>query len=327
MRRRAIIAGLAGAAALPLVGRAQQAPMPVVGFLDGRLPDALGDRLRGFHLGLKLAGYAEGENVAVVYRFAENQAARLPALISDLIHRPVAVIVASGGPDVIFASKAATTTVPIVFLSGEDPVGMGLVASLPRPGGNLTGINFLNRELAAKQLALLRELVPAATQLAVLVNPTNGVVTATTLRDAEPAAAAMGLHIQIIRASTSREIDEALGAIAGDQSTALFVAADPFFNSRRVQLSLAAMRQGVPAMYSGREYAEAGGLITYGSDIADAYRQVGLYVGHILKGAKPADMPVVQANKFELIINAQTARTMRISVPQSMLVAADEVIE
>jgi putative ABC transport system substrate-binding protein len=327
MTRRAFIAGLAGAAALPLVVRAQQAPMPVIGFLDSRFSDALGDRLRGFRLGLKLAGYVEGENVTVVYRFAENQAERLPALASELVLRPVAVIVASGGPNVMFASKGATTTIPVVFLSGEDPVGMGLVASLARPGGNLTGINFLNRELTAKQLELLRELVPAATRLAVLVNPANATITETTLRDAGPAVAAMGLQIQIIRASTNREIDAAFAAIASDRSTALFVAADPFFNSRRVHLSLAAMRHEIPAIYSGREYSEVGGLITYGSDIADAYRQAGLYVGRILKGAKPADMPVVQANKFELIINAQTARTLRITVPQSMLVAADEVIE
>jgi putative ABC transport system substrate-binding protein len=327
MTRRAFIAGLAGAAALPLVVRAQQAPMPVIGFLDSRFSDALGDRLRGFRLGLKLAGYVEGENVTVVYSFAENQAERLPALASELVLRPVAVIVASGGPNVMFASKGATTTIPVVFLSGEDPVGMGLVASLARPGGNLTGINFLNRELTAKQLELLRELVPAATRLAVLVNPANATITETTLRDAGPAVAAMGLQIQIIRASTNREIDAAFAAIASDRSTALFVAADPFFNSRRVHLSLAAMRHEIPAIYSGREYSEVGGLITYGSDIADAYRQAGLYVGRILKGAKPADMPVVQANKFELIINAQTARTLRITVPQSMLVAADEVIE
>lgn len=327
MRRRAFIAGLAGAAALPIVVRAQQAPMPVIGFLDSRFSDALGDRLRGFHLGLKLAGYVEGENVAVVYRFAENQAERLPGLASELVRRPVAVIVASGGPNVMFASKAATTTIPVVFLSGDDPVRIGLVASLARPGGNLTGINFLNRELTAKQLELLRQLVPAATRLAVLVNPANPTITETTMRDAEQAAAAMGLQIQIIRASTSREIDAAFAVIASDRSTALFVATDPFFNSRRVQLSLAAMRHEIPALYSGREYSEVGGLITYGSDIADAYRQAGLYVGRILKGAKPADMPVVQANKFELIINAQTARTLRITVPQSMLVAADHVIE
>jgi putative ABC transport system substrate-binding protein len=209
--------------------------MPTVGFLDSRFPDALGDRLRGFRVGLKLEGYAEGENVAVVYRFAENQAERLPTLAKELVRRPVAVIVASGGPSVMFASKAATTTVPVVFLSGQDPVEMGLVSSLARPGGNLTGINFLNRELTGKQLELLRELVPAATRLAVLVNPANVAIAETTLRDAKPAAAAMGLQLQIIRASTSREIDAAFAAIPADRSTVLFVPADPFFNSRRVQ--------------------------------------------------------------------------------------------
>lgn len=328
MRRREFIALLGGAAAaVPLAVHAQQAPAPVVGFLDSRFPDALGDRLRGFRLGLKLAGYVEGENVAIVYRFAENQAERLPTLATELVRWPAAVIVASGGPNVMFASKAATTTIPVVFLSGEDPVRMGLVASLARPGGNLTGINFLNRELTAKQLELLRELVPSATRLAVLVNPANAVITETTLRDAGSAAAAMGLQLQIVRASTSREIDAAFATIVSERSSALFVAADPFFNSRRVQLSLAATRHGVPTIYSGREHAEVGGLMSYGSDIADAYRQAGLYAGRILKGAKPADMPVVQANKFELIINAQTARTLGLIVPQSILVAADEVIE
>jgi putative ABC transport system substrate-binding protein len=328
MKRREFITLAGGAAAAaPLAVQAQQAQVPVIGFLDSRFPDALGDRLRGFRLGLKLAGYVEGENVAVVYRFAENQAERLPELAGELVRWPALVLVASGGPNVMFASKAVTTTIPVVFLSGEDPVRMGLVASLARPGGNLTGINFVNRELTAKQLELLRELVPAATRIAVLVNPANAVITETTLRDAGLAAAAMGLQLQIVRASTSREIDAAFAAILSERSRALFVTADPFFNSRRVQLSLAAMRHEIPAIYSGREHAEVGGLITYGSDIADAYRQAGLYVGRILKGGKPADMPVVQANKFELIINAQTARTLRITVPQSILVAADEVIE
>jgi putative ABC transport system substrate-binding protein len=328
MQRREFITLLGGAAATwPLAARAQQPTMPVIGFLDSRLPDALADRLRGFRLGLKLAGYVEGENVAVVYRFAENQAERLPALAAELAHRPVTVVVASGGPNASFASKAATTTIPIVFLSGEDPVRIGLVASLARPGGNLTGINFVNRELAAKQLELLHELVPGATRVAVLVNPANVLVTGTTLRAVEPAALAMKLEIRIVRASTSREIDAAFAAIVSQRSSALFVAADPFFNTRRIQLSLAAMRHAVPAIYSGREYADVGGLMTYGSDIADAYRQVGDYAGRILKGAKPADMPVVQADKFELIINHQTARMLDLTVPQTLLTAADEVIE
>jgi putative ABC transport system substrate-binding protein len=233
MKRREFITLVGGAAAAwPLSARAQQQAIPVIGFLDRRLPDTLADRLRGFRLGLKLAGYVEGENVAVVYRFAENQAERLPALAVELVHLPVAVIVASGGPNVAFASKAATTTIPIVFLHGEDPVRSGLVASLARPSGNLTGINFVNRELAAKQLALLRELVPAATRCAVLVNPANVAGTETTLRDVERAAVAMGLQIHIVRASTSREIDAAFAAVVSERSSALFVAPRPLLQQQ-----------------------------------------------------------------------------------------------
>jgi putative ABC transport system substrate-binding protein len=314
-------------AAWPLAAHAQQTEKPVIGFLDGRLPDALANRLPGFHRGLREAGYVEGENVTVLYRYAENQIDRLPALTDELTRRPVAVIVASGGPNVISAAKKATTTIPIVFLSGEDPARLGLVASLARPGGNLTGINFFNRELVGKQLGFLRELVLSANRIAVLVNPASTVVTETTLREAESTARVKELKIQVVHASTSREIDAAFAAFERDRPDALFVAADPFFNSRRLQLSLLAMRHAVPAIYSGREYAEVGGLITYGSDIADAYRQAGIYVGRILKGAKPEDMPVVQVNKLELIINAQSARALGLAVPQSLLVAADEVIE
>ena len=227
----------------------------------------------------------------------------------------------------ISAAKKATTTIPIVFLSGEDPARLGLVASLARPGGNLTGINFFNRELVGKQLGFLRELVLSANRIAVLVNPASTVVTETTLREAEITARAKELKIQVVHASTSREIDAAFDAFKRDRPDALFVAADPFFNSRRLQLSLLAMRHAIPAIYSGREYAEVGGLITYGSDITDTYRQAGIYVGRILKGAKPEDMPVIQADKLELIINAQSARALGLAVPQSLLVAADEVIE
>ncbi|MGC2715712.1 MAG: ABC transporter substrate-binding protein [Pseudolabrys sp.] len=328
MRRRDFITLIGtAAAAWPLAAHAQQTEKPVIGFLDGRLPDALANRLPGFHRGLREAGYVEGENVTVLYRYAENQIDRLPALTDELTRRPVAVIVASGGPNVISAAKKATTTIPIVFLSGEDPARLGLVASLARPGGNLTGINFFNRELVGKQLGFLRELVLSANRIAVLVNPASTVVTETTLREAESTARVKELKIQVVHASTSREIDAAFAAFERDRPDALFVAADPFFNSRRLQLSLLAMRHAVPAIYSGREYAEVGGLITYGSDIADAYRQAGIYVGRILKGAKPEDMPVVQVNKLELIINAQSARALGLAVPQSLLVAADEVIE
>jgi ABC-type uncharacterized transport system substrate-binding protein len=328
MRRRDFITLIGtAAAAWPLAAHAQQTEKPVIGFLDGRLPDALANRLPGFHRGLREAGYVEGENVTVLYRYAENQIDRLPALTDELTRRPVAVIVASGGPNVISAAKKATTTIPIVFLSGEDPARLGLVASLARPGGNLTGINFFNRELVGKQLGFLRELVLSANRIAVLVNPASTVVTETTLREAESTARVKELKIQVVHASTSREIDAAFAAFERDRPDALFVAADPFFNSRRLQLSLLAMRHAVPAIYSGREYAEVGGLITYGSDIADAYRQAGIYVGRILKGAKPEDMPVVQVNKLELIINAQSTRALGLAVPQSLLVAADEVIE
>ena len=328
MRRRDFITLIGtAAAAWPLAAHAQQTEKPVIGFLDGRLPDALANRLRGFHRGLREAGYVEGENVTVLYRYAESQIDRLPALADELTRRPVAVIVASGGPNVISAAKKATATIPIVFLTGEDPARLGLVASLARPGGNLTGINFFNRELVGKQLGFLRELVLSANRIAVLVNPASTVVTETTLREAEITARAKELKIQVVHASTSREIDAAFDAFKRDRPDALFVAADPFFNSRRLQLSLLAMRHAIPAIYSGREFAEVGGLITYGSDITDTYRQAGIYVGRILKGAKPEDMPVVQADKLELIINAQSARALGLAVPQSLLVAADEVIE
>jgi putative ABC transport system substrate-binding protein len=278
--------------------------------LDGRSPEVIANRLRGFHRGLREAGYVEGENVTVLYRYAENQSDRLPTLAAELARRPVAVIVASGGPNVMSAAKQASTTVPIVFLSGEDPVRLGLVASLAHPGGNLTGVNFFNREIASKQLELLGELVPSAKHIAVLVNPADARVMEGTLRDVEPAARAKGLQIQVVRASTSSEIDAAFAAFARERPDALFVGSDAFFGSRRLQLSLLAMRHAVPAMYSGREYAEGGGLITYGSDITDAYRRAGVYIGRILKGVKPDDMPVVQADKLELIINAQSARAL-----------------
>ena len=328
MRRRDFITLIGtAAAAWPLAAHAQQTEKPLIGFLDGRLPDALANRLRGFHRGLREAGYVEGENVTVLYRYAESQIDRLPALADELTRRPVAVIVASGGPNVISAAKKATATIPIVFLTGEDPARLGLVASLARPGGNLTGINFFNRELVGKQLGFLRELVLSANRIAVLVNPASTVVTETTLREAEITARAKELKIQVVHASTGREIDAAFDAFKRDRPDALFVAADPFFNSRRLQLSLLAMRHAIPAIYSGREYAEVGGLITYGSDITDTYRQAGIYVGRILKGAKPEDMPVIQADKLELIINSQSARALGLAVPQSLLVAADEVIE
>jgi putative tryptophan/tyrosine transport system substrate-binding protein len=316
--------------AWPLAARAQQAAMPAIGFLDGRSVDSLTDRLRAFRQGLKDVGYVEGENVTIIYRWAENQVDRLPDLAAELVRRPVAVIVASGGPNVVFAAKAATPTIPILFLTAEDPVRLGLVASLARPGGNLTGINFLNRELASKQLELLRELVPAATRVAVLVDPTNVSVTESILREVGLVARATGLKIQVLRASTSAEIDAAFAVFtssASERPDALFVSQDPFLNTRRLQLSLLAMRHGVPAIYSGREFAEVGGVMSYGSNITDAYRQIGTYAGRILKGAKFADLPVVQSSRFELVINVQAARILGLTIPPTLLATADEVIE
>jgi ABC-type uncharacterized transport system substrate-binding protein len=328
MRRRDFLALLSGtAAAWPLAARAQQPAMPVIGLLDSRSPDALTDRLRGFRQGLKDTGYVEGENVAIEYRWAENQLDRLPVLAAELVRRRVAVIATSGGPAVAFAAKAATTTIPVVFTVADDPVRLGLVTSLARPDGNLTGINFLVGELAAKRLEFLRALLPAATRVAVLVNPAHATNTESTLRDVEPAARAMGLQIQVLNASTSREIDAAFATIVRERSDALFVGNDAFFNARRVQLALLAGRHGVPAMLSDREFAEAGGLMTYGSNIVDVYRQIGVYAGRILKGAKPADLPVVQSTKFEFVINLKTAKALGLEVPPGVSAQADEIIE
>jgi putative tryptophan/tyrosine transport system substrate-binding protein len=327
MRRREFITLLGGAAvAWPLAARAQQAAMPVIGFLETRSPETITERLRAFRQGLKETGYVEGENVAIDYRWAENQIDRLPELAADLVRRQVAVIAALGGPAVVLAAKAATTTIPIVFAINEDPVRLGFVASLARPGGNLTGINFLNAELGAKRLELLRELVPAAMRLAVLVNPSTGNIDVA-LKDVELAARAIGLQSQVFNASANREIDAAFTAFARERPDALFVAPDPFFQGRRVQLVNLASRHAIPATYSTRDYAEAGGLMSYGANISNAYRQVGSYVGRILKGAKPADVPVVQSSKFELVVNNQTARILDLTVPPSVLAIAGEVIE
>ena len=328
MKRRAFIAlagGAAASVAAPL--GAQQGAKPVIGFLDPRPPDAIAGRLRAFRQGLKETGYVEGENVAIVYGSAEGQIDGLPARAAELVRRRVAVIAVTGGPAAAAATKAATATIPIVFAVPEDPVGLGLVASLARPGGNATGINFFVGELSAKRLELLRELVPGAKRVALLLNPANVTTTETTWRDFEPAARAMGLQIQVVRASNSREIDAALVALARERPDALFVGGDSFFTSRRVHLANLAVRHAIPAAFSNREFAEAGGLMSYGTNVADAYRHVGVYVGRILKGAKPADMPVMQSTKFELVINHQTARMIGLTVPQSLLVAADEVIE
>ena len=326
MRRREFITLVGGTAtAWPLAARAQQPPIPMVGFLAGETPSRFAARVRAFSQALNEAGYVEGHNVAIEYRWAEGQMERLPALATDLTQQRVAVLVAVGNAAAL-AAKAATTTIPTVFAVGEDPVRLGLVASLARPGGNLTGINFFASELAAKRLELLRELVPGAVRVAVLVNPVNPNLE-TTSRDVEAAAHTMGLKIRIGNASTIDELDAAFTTFAREQSDALFVGPDPFFLARRVQLALLAARHGVPATYTLREFVEAGGLMSYGGNITDAYRQVGAYVGRILRGDKPADLPVVQSSKFELVINRQSARMLGLAVPHKLLVAADEVIE
>ena len=327
MRRRTFIAGLASAAAAwPVTARAQQPSMPVIGLLDPRSSGAMADRLRAFRLGLKEVSYVEGENVTIIYRFAEDQHDRLPELAAELVHRWVTVIAASATQAAV-AAKPATTTIPIAFIVAQDPVRLGLVASLARPGGNLTGINFFSSELTSKRLDLLRELLPRAAHIAVLVNPADATNTASTLRDVEAAARAIGLQVQVLNASTSREINVAFENVGGDRPDALLVGATAFFTGRRSQVVQLAAFHRLPAVYPVRDYVEVGGLMSYGINIMDAYRQLGNYAGRILKGVKPADLPVVQSTKFELIINAETARMLSLAVPPMLLAHADEVIE
>ena len=326
MNKREFITLLGGAAAAwPLAARAQQPVMPVIGFLYGASPDPVARRLRAFRQGLKDSGYVEGENVAIEYRWAESQFDRLAEMVADLIRRQVTVIAALNTVAAV-AAKAASTMIPIVFSSGEDPVRLGLVASLARPGGNATGINNFIGELTAKRLGLLHELVPTANRVGVLVNPAD-VLTETALRDVQPAARAIGLQIQVVNASTSGEIDAAFAAFVREQVDALFIGPGGVFSNRRVHIANQAMRHGIPATYSQREFPEIGGLMSYGTNLTDSWRQVGIYAGRVLKGAKPADLPVVQSTKLELVINAQTARLLGLTIPPGVLAIADEVIE
>jgi putative tryptophan/tyrosine transport system substrate-binding protein len=327
MKRRELIGLLGGAAAWPLVARAQQPALPVVVVLNGGSADASAGYVAAFRKGLGATGYIEGENVTVEYHWLEGQYDRLPALTADLIRRRVAVIATPGPTPAAIAAKAATATIPIVFGVDQDPVKLGLVASLARSGGNATGVSFFISDLVAKRLGLLHELAPMAARVAVLVNPANGPGTETTLREVQEAARAIGLQIQIIAASTIGEIDAAFAGPARERPDALFVAGDAFFTSHRVHLATLAARDKIPAAYGQRDYVAAGGLMSYGTSITDMFRQVGVYTGSILKGAKPADLPVVQPTKFEFAINLQTARALGIEVPPGVLAIADEVIE
>ena len=326
IRRREFITLLGGAAvAWPHVARAQQPAMPVIGLLNPTSLEANAERLRAYHQGLKEAGFDEGKNVAIEYRWADSQVDRLPALAADLVRRRVAVIAAVGGQASAEAAKAATATIPVVFVVGEDPVGSGLVASLASPGGNLTGINFFAAELAAKRLGLLRALVPTAARVAVFVSTDSSADAVE--RDARAAGSALGLHIQVHNISTGRDIDAAFAAFERERPDALLVAATAVFTQRRMQLATLAVRHAIPMAGGNREMVEAGGLMSYGASSVDAWRQAGVYTGRILKGAKPADLPVVQATKFALIINAHVARMLGLTVPHALLASADEVIE
>jgi putative tryptophan/tyrosine transport system substrate-binding protein len=327
MRRREFVSLLGvGAAAWPVSTRAQQPTMPVVGFLSPLAPGSGGQLHEVFRRGLAEGGYVDGQNVTIDYRLAEGRYDLVAEQAAALVRRQVSVIAAAGSVPAV-AAKAATLTIPIAFFVAEDPVKLGLVASLARPGGNATGLNFFTSEVNAKRLGLLRELVPAAVRVAVLMNPGNTTNTSSTLAELEPAAHALGLQVQFFNASTSREIDAAFAAIMLGRLDALFVAPDGFFTGRRVQLAALAARHALPATYSVRDFVEVGGLTSYGASLANAYRQIGLYAGRILKGAKPGDLPVTQSTKFELVINAQIARMLGLTVPDKLLVAADEVIE
>jgi putative ABC transport system substrate-binding protein len=327
LKRRTVITLLGGAAAWPLAARAQQPPMPLIGFINAGTAVASGHYAAMFRKGLSETGYIEGQNVTIEYHWLDGQYDRVPALAAELAGRRVAVIATPGSTPASVAAKSATATIPIVFGVAEDPVKLGLVATLARPGGNATGINFFPNEAVPKRLGLLHDLVPQAVRLAVIINPSNVESAEATLKELRKAAGAIGLQFQALTASTSREIDAAFATISHERSDVLFVAPDQFFGSRRVQFATLAARSGIPAAYSNREYAEVGGLMSYGTNVMDMVRQTGVYVGQILKGASPADLPVVQSTKFEFVINLQTARALGLDVPPGLLLAADEVIE
>jgi putative ABC transport system substrate-binding protein len=326
--RRQFIAllGGAGVAWPPLVARAQQPTIPIVGYVHSDSPQTVAGLLAAFREGLRETGYVEGQNVAIEYRWAHNDLSRIPELVADLVRRRVAVIATPGSSAAALAAKAATTTIPIVFSLGLDPVQLGLVASLSRPGGNITGVNSMSNELVAKRLGLLHELLPTATRFAVLVNPKNP-TTEPLKKDVEAAAEAIRVQIEFLTASTGVDIDAAFASLVQRRADAFVVHPDNLFINRRVQLITLAARHAVPAIYALRPDAEAGGLMSFGTKLAEAHRQAGVYTGRILKGAKPADLPVVQPTKFEFVINLQTAKTIGLTVPATLLACADEVIE
>jgi putative tryptophan/tyrosine transport system substrate-binding protein len=327
--RRELITLLGGATAVgrPIVGQAQQRTIPQIGFLHTASAAAYAAPLSAFRRGLSEAGYVEGQNIAIEYRWAEGQNDRLPALAAELVRRRVAVIVTPGSTAATLAAKAATATIPIVFIIGADPVKIGLVASLNRPGGNATGINDFGVEIGAKRLGLLHELLPRAARFGVLVNPDNPFITESFVTELQTAASAVGRQIEVVTASRNADIDTAFATLVKKRADALLISPDALFVARRVQLIMLAVRHTLPALYHRRELAEAGGLMSYGSDLSDQYRQTGLYVGRILKGEKPAEMPVQLPTKFELVINLQTAKTIGLDVPPTLLARADEVIE
>jgi putative ABC transport system substrate-binding protein len=325
VRRRRFIALLGGAAAWPLAAGAQQPAMPVVGFLSSGSPDASAERMRPFHQGLSESGYVEGRNVAIEYRWADGYD-RLPAMAADLVHRQVAAIVAIGGIPAARAAKAATTTIPIVFAVGADPVAIGLVPSLNRPGGNLTGVTNFNLELGQKRLELLHEVVPGATVIALLVNP-NTPLAEPLSADLQAAARSFGLQVHVLQARTEHDIEDAFTTLVQLRADALVIGADAYFASRRKQLAALAVRHALPTVGSFRDFAEAGGLMSYGGSLSDQFRSIGVYAGRILAGQKPADLPVQQSTKVELIINLKAAKALGLNVPVTLLGRADEVIE